>query len=149
MKALVLTLLFLLIAANEAKIYSQCQLASLLKQRGMDGYEDISLEDWICMAYHESRYNSRAVGPQNSDGSQDYGIFQINSRYWCNNTQGRTANGCNKLCSDFTNDDITDDIACVKRVVRDPNGMNAWYGWRDNCQGRDLSEWTRGCKLRG
>ncbi|XP_070592194.1 lysozyme C-1-like [Erythrolamprus reginae] len=126
MKALVLTLLFLLIAANEAKKISCCDLASLLKQNDIDGYKKTSLEDWVCMAYHESKYNSQVVGPPNTD--RDYGIFQINSGYWCNNNQGPTANKCNKLCSDFTNDDITDDIACAKRIVRDHKGMNAWRG---------------------
>ncbi|XP_070597199.1 lysozyme C-1-like [Erythrolamprus reginae] len=147
MKALALALLLLFIAANEAKVYSKCELATILKRNGMDGYRGVKLGDWICMAYHESRYNSRAVGPRNTDGSRDYGIFQINSRYWCNNNQGPTANGCNKSCSDFTNDDITNDIACAKRIVRDPQGMGAWVAWRNHCKGRDLSQWTRGCRL--
>uniref|UniRef100_A0A8C6X511 Lysozyme n=1 Tax=Naja naja TaxID=35670 RepID=A0A8C6X511_NAJNA len=102
MKALALTFLFLLIAVNEAKVFTKCELASILKGKGMDGYHGYSLGNWICMAYHESRYNSRAVGPRNSDGSRDYGIFQINSRYWCKNNQGPTANGCNKPCSGKT-----------------------------------------------
>ncbi|XP_058025629.1 lysozyme C-2-like [Ahaetulla prasina] len=147
MKALVLTFLFLLVAASEAKRYTRCDLASVLKQNGMDGYEGVSLGDWICMASSESSFDTGAVSRLNDNGSRDYGLFQINSRYWCNDNQGRTANGCNKPCSDFIDDDITDDITCVKRVVRDPNGMNAWYGWKSKCQGRDLSEWTRDCKL--
>ncbi|XP_060539352.1 lysozyme C, milk isozyme-like [Pantherophis guttatus] len=147
MKALSLTLLFLLIAANEAKVFTKCELASRLKNEGMDGYHDYKLDNWICMAYHESRYNTRAVGPPNSDGSRDYGIFQINSRWWCNNTQGPTANGCDTACTAFTTDDITDDIICAKRIVRDPQKMDAWVAWRNHCKGRDLSEWTRDCRL--
>ncbi|KAM3848168.1 lysozyme C, milk isozyme-like [Vipera latastei] len=127
MKALVYTLLFLFIAGSETKVYSRCELARRLKQSGMDGYVGVSLGNWVCMAYHESHYDTKAVSPINDNGSRDYGIFQINSRYWCNNNQGRTANGCNKPCSAFTDDDITDDIACAKRVVRDPNGMTAWF----------------------
>ncbi|KAG8129729.1 hypothetical protein E2320_016450 [Naja naja] len=114
---------------NEAKVFTKCELASILKGKGMDGYHGYSLGNWICMAYHESRYNSRAVGPRNSDGSRDYGIFQINSRYWCKNNQGPTANGCNKPCSAFTNDDIKDDIECAKRIVRDPQKMGAWFSF--------------------
>uniref|UniRef100_A0A8C6X561 Glycosyl hydrolases family 22 (GH22) domain-containing protein n=1 Tax=Naja naja TaxID=35670 RepID=A0A8C6X561_NAJNA len=147
MKALVLAVLFLFIAANEAKVYSKCELASILKRNGMDRYYGYSLGNWICMAYYESRYNSRAVGPRNWDGSRDYGIFQINSRWWCNNYQGRTANGCKKPCSAFTNDDITDDIICAKRIVRDPQRMNAWVAWRNHCKGTNLSQWTSGCRL--
>ncbi|XP_070597203.1 lysozyme C-1-like [Erythrolamprus reginae] len=147
MKALALALLFVFTAANEAKIYEKCVLASILKRSGMDGYRGIKLADWVCMAYHESKYNSQVVGPPNTDGSRDYGIFQINSRYWCNNNQGPTANGCNKPCSDFTNDDITDDIECAKRIVRDPQGMDAWVAWRNHCKGKDVSSFIQGCRL--
>ena len=28
--------------------------------------------------------------------------------------------------SEFLDDNIDDDIACAKRVVKDPNGMSAW-----------------------
>ncbi|KAM6474878.1 lysozyme C, milk isozyme-like [Liasis olivaceus] len=147
MKTVTLSLLFFFIAANEAKVFTKCELAALLKRHGLDGYYGYSLGNWVCMAYYESKYNSRAVGPKNSNGSRDYGIFQINSRWWCNNNQGTTANGCKKSCSAFTNDDITDDIACAKRIVRDPNKMDAWVAWRKYCKGKDLSEWTRGCKL--
>ncbi|ETE58503.1 Lysozyme C, partial [Ophiophagus hannah] len=142
------------------------------------------------MVFHESGYNTRAVGRPNWDGSRDYGVFQINSAWWCNNYPGRTANGYNKACSGlpggttakeeicqngsvaarsrshlltksryafllnllysvhpqfqdvvivhlwylhmekaFTNDDITDDIVCAKRIVRDPQKMDAWFSF--------------------
>ncbi|XP_029141531.1 lysozyme C, milk isozyme-like [Protobothrops mucrosquamatus] len=147
MKALVLTLLFILVAANEAKVYSKCELASRLKQSGIDGYYGFSLGDWICMAYYQSRYNSRFLGPQTSDGNREYGIFQISSRWWCNNYQGPTANGCNRPCSAFLTDNIAADIACAKRIVRDPAGMNAWAAWKKYCKGKNLSQWTSGCRL--
>ncbi|XP_062975630.1 lysozyme C-1-like [Elgaria multicarinata webbii] len=147
MKVLVLTLLCVLIAANEAKEFERCELAKDLKEHGMDGYHGISLDNWVCMAKHESDYNTAAVGPPNSDSSRDYGIFQINSRYWCSNGQGPSANGCGKPCSAFTTDDITDDIECAKKVVRDPQGMDAWVAWRNHCKGKDVSQYTRGCNL--
>ncbi|XP_032068107.1 lysozyme C, milk isozyme-like [Thamnophis elegans] len=147
MKALILTLLFLFIAANEAKVYTKCELASILKRNGMDGYYGYSLGNWICLAYYETNYNSGLVGEPNWDGSRNYGIFQINSRWWCNNYQGHTANHCKKSCSAFTNDDITDDIACAKRIVREPQGMDAWFAWKNHCKGTNLSEWTWGCGL--
>uniref|UniRef100_A0A6J0TY44 Lysozyme C, milk isozyme-like n=1 Tax=Pogona vitticeps TaxID=103695 RepID=A0A6J0TY44_9SAUR len=148
MKALLaITFLCLLVAVNEAKVFEKCELASILKRHGMDGYYGYSLGNWICMAYYESRFNSRAVGPTNSNGSRDYGIFQINSRWWCSNGQGRTANGCKSSCSAFTDDNITNDIQCAKRIVQDPNRMDAWVAWRKYCKGKNLSSWTRGCKL--
>ncbi|XP_066469533.1 lysozyme C, milk isozyme-like [Tiliqua scincoides] len=147
MKVLAFTLLCLLVAANEAKVFGKCELARLLKKHGMDGYQGYSLGNWICMAYFESRFNTRLKGPKNSDSSHDYGIFQINSRWWCSNGQGKTNNGCKASCSKFTNDDISDDIWCAKRIVQDPNKMSAWVAWRNYCRGRDLSSWTRGCRV--
>uniref|UniRef100_A0ABM5FPR7 Lysozyme C, milk isozyme-like n=1 Tax=Pogona vitticeps TaxID=103695 RepID=A0ABM5FPR7_9SAUR len=144
---LAISLLCLLVAVNEAKKYERCELASTLNKNGMKGYYGYSLGDWLCLAYHESGFNTRAVGPPNSDGSRDYGVFQINSRWWCSNGQGRTANGCRSSCNAFINDDITDDIRCAKRIVQDPQRMNAWVAWVKHCKGKDLSSWTRGCRL--
>ncbi|XP_015261721.1 PREDICTED: lysozyme C, milk isozyme-like [Gekko japonicus] len=141
------TLLFLLIAANEAKTMEKCELAKTLKSHGMDGFHGYKLGDWVCMAYHESRYNTNAVGPPNTDGSRDYGIFQINGKYWCADGTYPSKNVCNKSCSSFTNDDITDDIECCKRIVQDPQKMDAWTAWVKHCKGKDISEWTRGCQL--
>ncbi|XP_061477679.1 lysozyme C-3-like [Rhineura floridana] len=145
MKVLGLTLFCLLIVVNAARIMKRCELARICKQRGLDRYRGYSLGNWICMAFHESRYNTRAVGRPNKDGSRDYGIFQINSRWWCDNGRRPTANGCKSSCFAFLRDDITNSIECAKRIVRDPQGMNAWVAWRKHCKGRDLSRWTRGC----
>lgn len=43
MKVLGLMLFFLLIAVNEGKVFTKCELATLLKQHGMDGYMGYSL----------------------------------------------------------------------------------------------------------
>ncbi|KAJ8338901.1 hypothetical protein SKAU_G00356870, partial [Synaphobranchus kaupii] len=94
MKALVF---LLLVAAASAKTFSRCELARALKAAGMDGYRGVSLGDWVCLAKWESSYNTGATN-HNTDGSTDYGIFQINSRWWCDNGS-RTANACGIPCS--------------------------------------------------
>ncbi|XP_077185475.1 lysozyme C, milk isozyme-like [Paroedura picta] len=138
-------LFFLLIAENEAKVFRRCELIRILEKEALNGYYDYSLGDWVCMAYYESRYNTSAVGPPNSDGSMGYGIFQINSSWWCSNGDGMTANGCQTSCSSFLDDDISNDIQCAKRIVCDPNKMDAWVSWTNSCKGRDLSQWSAGC----
>ncbi|XP_060937472.1 lysozyme C-like [Limanda limanda] len=141
------TLVFLLlVAVASARVYERCQLARLLKSQGMDGYRGNSLANWVCLSHGESNYNTGAIN-HNTDGSTDYGIFQINSRWWCNDGQTRTANGCNIRCSELLTDDISTAITCAKQVVRDPSGIAAWVAWRRNCRGRDLSSYLAGCGL--
>ncbi|CAI5789479.1 lysozyme C, milk isozyme-like [Podarcis lilfordi] len=147
MKVLVLTLFCLLLAENEAKRFDKCELAKSLKQKGLDGYHGISLADWVCTAFYESRFDTSAVGPPDSHGNRDYGIFQISSRWWCDNGHRPTENVCKTSCNAFLNDDITDDIKCAKMIVLDPNGMGAWVSWREHCKGQDLSGWTKDCNL--
>uniref|UniRef100_A0A670ZE16 Lysozyme n=1 Tax=Pseudonaja textilis TaxID=8673 RepID=A0A670ZE16_PSETE len=53
----------------------------------------------VCMAFHESSFDTHKVGQPNRNGSRDYGIFWINSPWWCNNYQGLTANVCNNIDS--------------------------------------------------
>uniref|UniRef100_A0A8C3TFX0 Lysozyme n=1 Tax=Chelydra serpentina TaxID=8475 RepID=A0A8C3TFX0_CHESE len=53
----------------------------------------------ICMAFFESGFNS-AAEDDNADGSTDYGIFQINSRVWCNNYRSPSENLCHIPCTD-------------------------------------------------
>ncbi|KAJ6652976.1 hypothetical protein lerEdw1_010245 [Lerista edwardsae] len=126
MKVLLLALLCLLNAVNEAKIFERCELARVMQRYRLAGYNRVGLGNWLCMAYHESRFNTRLVGPKKRDGSRGYGIFQINSRWWCDNGEGVTANRCQTSCNNFINDDITDDIKCVKRISHNYLRMNTW-----------------------
>ncbi|XP_073478633.1 lysozyme C-1-like [Aquarana catesbeiana] len=129
---------------SEGMVYSQCELYRIFQETGLSGYHGISAANWICLAYYESGYNTNAVN--NNGPSRDYGIFQINSKWWCND--GKTAhavNACKISCQSLLDSNIRDDIECAKRVVRDPNGISAWVAWRNHCRGRDLNHFTAGC----
>lgn len=52
----------------------------------------------VCLSKWESGYTTTAIN-HNADGSTDYGIFQINSRWWCNNDVTPTSNACSIKCS--------------------------------------------------
>ncbi|XP_046906345.1 lysozyme C isoform X2 [Hypomesus transpacificus] len=139
-------LVFLLLAAvASAKVYQRCALAKVMKDAGMDGFRGNSLPNWVCLAKWESNYNTEAIN-HNTDGSTDYGIFQINSRYWCDD--GRTPgskNICGIRCRELLTDNIQTAIRCAKRVAQDPNGIKAWVAWRCHCQNQDLSSYVAGC----
>ncbi|XP_070780288.1 lysozyme C-like [Enoplosus armatus] len=136
----------LLVALASAKVYERCEWARVLKRYGMDGYRGNSLATWVCLSQWESNYNTRAIN-HNTDGSTDYGIFQINSRWWCNDGRTQSSNACNIRCSELLTDDVSVAINCAKRVVRDPNGISAWVAWRVHCQNRDLTSYLAGCGL--
>ncbi|XP_053572798.1 lysozyme C [Bombina bombina] len=134
------------IACTNAKEYERCELARTMKSMGLDGYRGYSLPNWVCTAYFESNFNTRSKNFNRGDNSTDYGILQINSRWWC--FDGMTPgyhNACRVNCDALLVDDISASVNCAKRVVSDPQGMAAWVAWRNNCRGRDLSKWTKDC----
>ncbi|MED6253989.1 hypothetical protein ATANTOWER_011169 [Ataeniobius toweri] len=142
------SLVFLLLAAVlvEGKVFERCAWARMMKSSGMDGYRGISLANWVCLTKWESGYNTSAVN-HNRDKSTDYGIFQINSRWWCNDTRIKTANGCRIMCSQLLTDDVSVAISCAKQVVSDPQGIAAWVGWRVHCKNQDVTKYLDGCGL--
>lgn len=71
----------------------------MFKNMGLDGYYGYSLANWVCLAKHESDYNTRAKNTKNADGSTDYGIFQVNNRWWCSDKKYPSKHGCNIPCS--------------------------------------------------
>ncbi|NWZ21155.1 LYSC1 protein, partial [Asarcornis scutulata] len=147
MKALLTLVFCLLPLAAQGKVYERCELAAAMKRLGLDNYRGYSLGNWVCAANYESSFNTQATN-RNTDGSTDYGILQINSRWWCDDGKTpRAKNACGIPCSVLLRSDITEAVRCAKRIVRDPNGMNAWVAWRNRCKGTDVSRWIRGCRL--
>uniref|UniRef100_A0A336LPC4 lysozyme n=1 Tax=Culicoides sonorensis TaxID=179676 RepID=A0A336LPC4_CULSO len=126
---------------SNGKVYNNCELA-----RELHYNYDISMDHvptWVCIAYHESRYNTSAVGRLNWDGSGDHGLFQISDLYWCG-----PGKACGLSCDDLTNDDISDDVQCIKRIHAEHtrlsgDGFTAWAVY-PRCRG-DVSSYIRGC----
>ncbi|XP_068128853.1 lysozyme C [Hyperolius riggenbachi] len=138
----------LIISLVDGKVYEKCELAKAMKMLGLDGYKGYNLGNWVCTAYYESRFNTNSINFNSGDNSTDYGILQINSRWWCNdNKTPRAHNACGIDCKELLSNDISKSVKCAKRVVQDPAGMSAWVAWRTYCKGKDLTEWTRDCKL--
>ncbi|CAK6449937.1 unnamed protein product [Pipistrellus nathusii] len=142
----VVTLTMLIIATVDAKIYERCDLAMKLEKAGLNGFQGYSIGDWVCLAHYVSGFDTSVVD-HNLDGSNQYGIFQLNSAWWCDNGVTPTKNLCHIECQDLLNRHILDDIMCAKKVVSSRDGMNAWDSWTKYCQGHDLSEWLKGCDM--
>ena len=79
----------------DGKVYKQCELARELVRHG---FSKGSLSSWMCLIFSESSYNTLLTN-DNVDGSKDYGLFQINDRYWCKTAGKRSKNVCGLNCN--------------------------------------------------
>lgn len=60
---------------KQGKIYNRCELANELLVKYKIPKEQ--LHTWLCIAKHESNFDTSAVGRLNADGSGDHGLFQV------------------------------------------------------------------------
>lgn len=78
---ILLAVLLAVASFSDAKVWQMCELARVLNIRY--GFTRASLADWMCLISKESAYNQQAVGV--NSGSKDWGLWQINDRFWCGN----------------------------------------------------------------
>jgi len=102
-----------LLAGNKL---SEAEVASLLRTAG---FSEAQIPRMVCTAKYESAFYDRASN-HNSNGSTDYGLFQINSIH-----VGK--GGCTSTASSLY--DTTTNASCAKEIF-DEQGNNAWYGYQ-------------------
>lgn len=107
----------------ESNIQSQCQVASYLRK---SGFPESAIGTMVCISKYESSYNCDAKNT-NTDGSSDYGLFQINSYYWCSGDPKSKYNECQISCSSLYN--CQSNSNCAYKVWKE-QGYNAWYGYK-------------------
>lgn len=146
MKALLI--LGLLSVTIQGKIYERCEFSRALKRLGIGSLKGVCLANWVCLAAWDSSYNTWTTNYNPISKSTNYGIFQINRHYWCNDGKNLHAvNACCISCNALLQDVITQAVACAKRVVSDPQGIRTWVAWRNHCQNQDLTIWGCGVSL--
>lgn len=133
--------IILTFSVASAKIYDRCELAKEL--RHVYDFPEDEISTWLCIVQHESHFNTSAM----NHGSGDHGLFQISQLYWCA-TKG-TGYACNTNCASFRDDDIKDDVYCVKKIFKEHsrlsgNGFNAWTIYGYFCKG-DTSKYIEDC----
>ncbi|XP_036187433.1 lysozyme-like protein 4 [Myotis myotis] len=140
----VLSLIGYLVVPSGAAVLGRCVVAKRLHDGGLSGFEGYSLENWVCLAYFESKFNPVAVYEDIDGLYTGYGLFQIRNPDWCD----RGRNRCHVSCSALLNPNLNKTIECAKRIVKGKQGMGAWPSWTLNCQYSDtLARWLDGCKL--
>lgn len=116
-----------LFALASARIYERCELARDLQSLGV---EQEHLSTWVCIAFHESRFDTAA----NNRYSGDHGILQISELYWCG-----PGKACEVSCSALRDDNITDDLQCAQKIYEEHtrlqgNGFLAWVVYPQHCK---------------
>lgn len=128
-----LAILSLLIFSGTAKIYkNQCELArELVDQHKIDKDES---SKWTCIA---DKLNSDLNTNSTGKDKDSFGIFAIRKQYWCSDTSIEDSR-CGITCDKLLDDDITDDLSCVRDVI---NGekmysreFEAWPVYTEFCQ---------------
>eukprot|EP00095_Tigriopus_kingsejongensis_P011066 maker-scaffold23_size669530-snap-gene-3.10 protein:Tk11066 transcript:maker-scaffold23_size669530-snap-gene-3.10-mRNA-1 annotation:"af249896_1alpha lactalbumin" len=94
-------------ASSQAKIFSQDEVVTALRDSGLIAEEDIP--KYVCIGCHETRYNSSAIHI-----GGHYGLFQFTHELWCQ--EDDVGGECEVKCSDLADDDLTDDIKCLQKV---------------------------------
>ncbi|XP_062906341.1 lysozyme C-1-like [Mobula hypostoma] len=144
----ILIVLSVLVAVSNAKVLGRCEVVDIIKSSQLHQFTQYSVVDWVCLAYHASGYNTMEVGRETKDGkiwATNYGIFQISSRYWCNNDQTPDAvNGCGIRCSELLGDDLQSDIECAAKIASQ-EGMEAWSTWVENCKNKWIGYYSYFC----
>ncbi|CAJ0965852.1 unnamed protein product [Ranitomeya imitator] len=126
------------------KKFEKCELAKDMKNKGLDGFKGYSLPNWVCTAFYESSFNTASTNFNPGDNSTDYGILQINSRWWCNDFKTpRSHNACNINCQEQafpTPRDAPVTAPCIA-ISRDRNALLRPERVRSICK---CFAWIRG-----
>ncbi|KAJ8784098.1 hypothetical protein J1605_008598 [Eschrichtius robustus] len=137
MKAsMVLSLIGYLVVPSGAAVLGRCVVAKKLHEGGLSDFEGYSLENWVCLAYFESKFNPTAAYDSLRGGYTGYGLFQIRNSDWCDHGKNR----CHVSCSAMETH-----VQVGRGGGREePDGTS----WTLNCQHSDtLERWLDGCKL--
>ncbi|XP_030374009.1 lysozyme X-like [Scaptodrosophila lebanonensis] len=122
-----------LCALAKGRTLDRCTLARELDNLNVPRHE---LPTWVCIAKYESSFRTHVVGPPNTDGSNDYGIFQINDRYWCQPSNGKySSNGCGINCDVLLSENIAASVHCAQ-IVKNQQGLEAWSVYNPHCRGQ-------------
>lgn len=133
---------FVLISATNCKIYSRCSLAIELYE--VHGVPLQELPTWVCLAKQVSDYNTALhKGVLN-------GLYGLAQNYWC--AEDSYSKGCQLICSDLRDDSISDDVTCIKQVLRthlksQGDGFKAWGNYySDHCANQSVTlPYIEGC----
>ncbi|KAK8724280.1 hypothetical protein OTU49_011317 [Cherax quadricarinatus] len=138
---LVIAVVGVLVGQTSAKVYKKCELARILERQFRLPRDQI--KRFVCIAQYESGFNTAAFN-RNRNGSKDYGIFQINSMYWCRDDTRGKSNSCGIQCRDLLSDNLSTAVTCARKILRS-QGYSAWVAYKNRCRNRNLDAYMAEC----
>ncbi|CAL4152023.1 unnamed protein product, partial [Meganyctiphanes norvegica] len=113
------------------KLFEKCELADVLENKHSMPRDQVKI--WVCIAQYQSSFNTgdMVIG----DDSKSYGLFHITNKYWCKDDDENPnfKNICETSCTNFLDADLTDDLACIEKIIKD---TESWKG-----EGTGLTAW--------
>lgn len=104
-----------------AKVYDACEFVKEIHEKHNVTKDD--LYKHMCIA--------TVALDTTTQTDKENGIYGIGSEWWCK--ENEPGGGCNVKCSKLRDDDITDDIACAKKILSQ-QGVDAWNETEDECK---------------
>lgn len=108
--------ILILTSVVQSKVYERYELAKLLYDNGIT-----DITRWMCMTQFLSNFNTSTHIP--GDIKSGHGLFRIYYPFWCG--IGENSGKCNIDCEKLRDEDISDDIQCVK-IILEKQGIEAW-----------------------
>ncbi|KAK2507686.1 hypothetical protein MC885_002801 [Smutsia gigantea] len=120
--SVLLFLIACLLAPSDTAVLGRCMVAKNLHEGGLRVFDGYSLENWVCLAYFESKFNPTAVHENLHGVYIGFGLFQIRNNSWCEH--GKSL--CRVSCSALLNPNLKKTIECAKKIGKRRDGSMAF-----------------------
>ncbi|XP_074076818.1 alpha-lactalbumin [Macrotis lagotis] len=138
MSLLPLLLLSIVLPTTPAKNLNKCEFIQKVREQKLDSY--VPMPEFTCTIFHSTGFSTH--NKVDNNGNTEYGIFQISNNGWCAEKQEDVAKSvCGIHCSKFLDEDITDDIACVKKIMQRTERLDYWKAYKTFCR-ENLDQWN-------
>uniref|UniRef100_A0A3P9L335 Glycosyl hydrolases family 22 (GH22) domain-containing protein n=1 Tax=Oryzias latipes TaxID=8090 RepID=A0A3P9L335_ORYLA len=95
------------------------EAAAELSQENHGGKQGVMSNTEPPHARKRRHSNQGQSSGENDDVWALYGLFQLSSPQFCSSGEEASPNICQTNCNNFIDDDITDDIGCVLKLLTD------------------------------
>lgn len=128
---IVVIVFVLSIAVAVGKFYERCELATEMRDKHSVPIDQVG--NWVCEAHYATNFTT------STSSENESGIFLIHNS-WC-----APNGGCEADCDNFLDDDISDDVACMKKIHAALGYFKGWGKYSENNCGNRSSEFIQGC----